>query len=327
MKQAAASEHRPSSSPSVGVDSQRDAFTMTSPAITAQGLTKVYGDHAAVKDLSFEAGWGKVTGFLGPNGAGKTTTLRMIVGLAAPTSGTALVMGRPYKNLQDPSHHVGALIETAEFHPLRTARNHLRVLAAAARVPEQRIKELLSLVELSAAADKRVGKFSLGMKQRLALAGALLGDPTVLILDEPANGLDPAGIRWLREFLRAFAARGNTVLVSSHLLAEMSQMAHEVVVINHGEFVAHAPIDELTSGAARVVRVRSGEPERLHGLLLASGKDAVLTSHDEVTVRDATPEEVGALAAQAGVVLYALDSDTQSLEEVFFELTKQEEVQ
>jgi ABC-2 type transport system ATP-binding protein len=148
-----------------------------------------------------------------------------------------------------------------------------------------------------------------------------------LILDEPANGLDPAGIRSLREFLRAFAARGNAVLVSSHLLAEMSQMAHEVVVINHGEFVAHAPIDELTSSAARVVRVRSGEPERLHSLLLGSGKDAVLTSHDEVTVKDATPEEVGALAAQAGVALYALDADTQSLEEVFFELTKQEEVQ
>jgi ABC-2 type transport system ATP-binding protein len=327
MKQVAESEQGPFGSPSVGVGSHRDASTTTTPAIGTQGLTKLYGDTVAVKDLSFEVAWGKVTGFLGPNGAGKTTTLRIIVGLAAPTSGTARVMGRHYKDLQHPSHQVGALIETAEFHPLRTARNHLRVLGAAARVPERRINEVLSLVELDAAAGKRVGKYSLGMKQRLALAGALLGDPKVLILDEPANGLDPAGIRWLREFLRAFAARGNAVLVSSHLLAEMSLMAHEVVVINRGEFVAHAPIDELTSGAARVVRVRSGEPERLHGLLLAGGKDAVLTSHDEITVRDATSEEVGALAARAGVALYALDADAQSLEEVFFELTKQEEVQ
>ncbi len=216
--------------------------------IVARGLTKRYGRKLAVDDLSFEVGGGKVTGFLGPVGAGKTTTLRMILGLATPTAGEATINGSRYRDLEEPLHHVGEVLETSSFHPRRTARNHLRVLAAPGGISERRVDEVLNRVGLTESASTNVGEFSVGMCLRLGLASALLGDPRVLILDEPAGGLDPAGIRWLREFLRSFAAQGSAVFVSSRTLAEMAQLADEAVVIDHGRLVVHAPVGELTMG-------------------------------------------------------------------------------
>lgn len=306
-------------------DQSRPDPEAVTPVITTRGLTKKYGRNLAVDDVGFNVPPGKVTGFLGPNGAGKSTTMRMILALTPPTSGEATVMGRPYRSLRNPGQQVGAILESSAFHPRRTARNHLRVLAAAARVEERRIDEVLGIVELSKAANKNVGEFSLGMRQRLGLAGALLGDPALLILDEPANGLDPSGIRWLREFLKAFADRGNAVFVSSHILAEVSQMAHEVVVINRGSLVVHAPVEELTSGAARVVLLRTPQADRMLEVLSDARIDAVLAAQDELTVKGSTPEQVGTLAAQAGVVVYGLESRIHSLEEVFFELTDSKE--
>lgn len=293
--------------------------------IVARGLTKRYGQNLAVDKLSFEVGWGTVTGFLGPNGAGKTTTLRMILGLAEPTAGQATIDGFVYKHLGDPLHHVGALLETSSFHPRRTARDHLRVLAAAGTIPEQRVDEVLEMVGLTEAARKKVGHFSLGMRQRLGLASALLGDPRLLILDEPANGLDPGGIRWLREFLQSFASAGKTAFVSSHILAEMAQMADEVILINRGRLVVHASIDELTTAATRVVRVRTPESERLRSVLIERGLDARLSAPDQLTIKGATSEQIGSLAAEARVVIFGLDTEAQSLEEVFFDLTDSKE--
>jgi ABC-2 type transport system ATP-binding protein len=216
------------------------------PVVSALGLTKRFGALTAVSDLTFELAAGSVTGFLGPNGAGKTTTLRMLLGLAAPTRGRALVFGRAYAELERPATRVGAVLEAADLHPGRSGRDHLRVLAAAAGVPRGRVEEVLALVDLAGAADRRVLGWSLGMRQRLGLAAALLGDPELLILDEPANGLDPQGVRWLRDFVRAFAAGGRTVLISSHHLAEVAQMADHAVIIDRGRLVAAAPLDELT---------------------------------------------------------------------------------
>jgi ABC-2 type transport system ATP-binding protein len=221
---------------------------MGTPAIAVRGLTKRFADITAVEDLAFEVRPGEVTGFLGPNGAGKSTTLRAILGLIEPTAGTASVLGMPYRSLERPTAAVGAVLETQSFHPLRTGRNHLRVLAAASGIEDERVEEVLELVGLTGAADRRAGRYSLGMKQRLGLAGALLGAPRVLILDEPANGLDPLGIRWLRDFLRGFAGTGNAVLVSSHQLGEMQLMADEAVVIDQGRLLAQAPVSELTAG-------------------------------------------------------------------------------
>jgi ABC-2 type transport system ATP-binding protein len=226
------------------------ARSIGSPAIAARGLTKRFGRVHAVDDLSFEVRPGRVTGFLGPNGAGKSTTMRMVLGLVRPTAGSAAVLGLPYASLERPATAVGAVLEVQSFHPQRTGRNHLRVLAAASGVPDTRVDEVLALVDLTDAADRRAGGYSLGMRQRLGLAGALLGDPRVLILDEPANGLDPQGIRWLREFLREFAANGNAVLVSSHLLSEMAQMADEVIVIDRGRLVRQGSLADLTAGHA-----------------------------------------------------------------------------
>jgi len=216
------------------------------PVVSALSLTKRFGALTAVSELTFELAAGSVTGFLGPNGAGKTTTLRMLLGLAAPTRGRALVFGRAYAELERPATRVGAVLEAADLHPGRSGRDHLRVLAAAAGVPRGRVEEVLALVDLTGAADRRVLGWSLGMRQRLGLAAALLGDPELLILDEPANGLDPQGVRWLRDFVRAFAAGGRTVLVSSHHLAEVAQMADHAVIIDRGRLVAAAPLDELT---------------------------------------------------------------------------------
>jgi len=215
--------------------------------VSAVELTKRFGDVTAVSELSFDVEAGTITGFLGPNGAGKTTTLRLLLGLAAPTHGRALVFGQPYAELEWPARRVGAVLEAADLHPGRTGRDHLRVLARAVRVPPSRVDEVLALVDLAAAADRRAAAYSLGMRQRLALATALLGDPELLILDEPANGLDPEGVRWLRDFLRAFATQGRTVFVSSHHLAEVAQTVERVVIIKHGRLVADVPLSELVA--------------------------------------------------------------------------------
>jgi ABC-2 type transport system ATP-binding protein len=216
------------------------------PVVTVTALTKRYRDLVAVDDLTFSVPTGTVTGFLGPNGAGKTTTLRLLLGLAEPTEGEALVFGRRYRELDDPARRVGAVLESSDFHPGRSGRDHLRTLALSAEIPSSRVEEVLALVEIEAAADRRVRTYSLGMRQRLGLAGALLGDPELLVLDEPANGLDPAGVHWLRRFLRSFAEQGRTVLVSSHMLAEAAQTVDHVVIIDHGRRVAAGRIDELT---------------------------------------------------------------------------------
>jgi ABC-2 type transport system ATP-binding protein len=291
-------------------------------AIKVEGLTKVFGDVRAVDGLSFGVPFGKVTGFLGPNGAGKTTTLRAILGLIRSNAGRATILGLSYRDLDDPAHAVGALVETAQFHPLRSGRNHLRVVAAAAGIDEARVDEMLAAVDLTDAADRKVGGYSLGMRQRLGLAAALLGDPQVLVLDEPANGLDPAGIRWLRRLLRDLANRGRAVFVSSHLLAEIAELADEVVVIDRGRLVTHAPVSELTAHATGGVRVRTDRPERLRDLLAEQGIDVMLVSHDELLVAS-TPKVVGELAAAARIPIYGLDVEQRKLEDVFFELTGQ----
>ena len=216
------------------------------PVVTASSLTKRYGELVAVDDLTFSLAAGTVTGFLGPNGAGKTTTLRLLLGLAEPTAGEALVFGRRYRELDHPARRVGAVLESNDFHPGRSGRDHLRALALAAEIPLQRVDEVLRVVELDAVARRRVKTYSLGMRQRLGLAAALLGDPELLVLDEPANGLDPAGVHWLRRFLRGFAEQGRTVLVSSHMLAEAAQTVDQVVIIDRGRQVASGRLDELT---------------------------------------------------------------------------------
>ena len=216
------------------------------PVVAASTLTKRYGEHVAVDELTFSLDVGTVTGFLGPNGAGKTTTLKVLLGLAEPTSGEALVFGRRYRDLDDPVRRVGAVLESNDFHPGRSGRNHLRALALAAEIRPGRVEEVVELVELETAADSRVKTYSLGMRQRLGLAAALLGEPELLVLDEPANGLDPAGVRWLRTFLRNFAAQGRTVLISSHLLAEIAQTVDRVLIIDHGRLLASGLLDEFS---------------------------------------------------------------------------------
>jgi ABC-2 type transport system ATP-binding protein len=228
---------------------EREPSPGDSTAVVAvRSLTKRFGELVAVNDLSFSLEPGTITGFLGPNGAGKTTTLRVLLGLAEPTAGEALVFGRRYRDLNEPARRIGAVLESNDFHPGRSGRNHLRALAAASKIPPRRIDEVLALVELEDAADRRVRTYSLGMRQRLGLATALLGDPELLVLDEPANGLDPAGVHWLRGFLRRFAEQGRTVLVSSHMLAEAALTVDEVVIIDRGHLVATGWLEELTQG-------------------------------------------------------------------------------
>jgi ABC-2 type transport system ATP-binding protein len=289
------------------------------PAITVRDLSKQFGATRAVDRLSFTVTAGKVTGFLGPNGAGKTTTIRAILGLARPDSGEASVFGGPYGNIDNPLSRVGALIDGSAFHPLRTARAHLSAVAAAAKLPKARVDEVLEEVELADVADRRAGELSLGMRQRLGLATALLGDPNLLILDEPANGLDPAGIRWLRALLRSFAASGGTVLVSSHVLAEVAQMADEVVVINQGRLITQTTVGQLT--AATSVTVRSLEPQRLVEALVAAGGAVVIRDNGDLEVTDMPAERIGEIAAREQFVLHELTPRTHSLEEVFLELT------
>jgi ABC-2 type transport system ATP-binding protein len=295
-------------------------------AIEVDHLTKRFGSVTAIDDLSFSVREGAVTGFLGPNGAGKTTTLRIVLGLAFPTSGTALVQGMPYARLEHPARVVGASLERAGFHPGRSGRNHLRALCAMARLPMSRVDEVLKLVDLDGpAADRRVGGYSLGMRQRLHLAAALLGDPAILVLDEPANGLDPQGIRWLRETLRGLAREGRTVLVSSHVLAEVAQTADDVVVIARGRLVDQGPVDRVGSPEAEAVIVRAAEAGlgALADALEAAGGG--VERHDgwlRVTALDAPT--VGKVALAQGVALHALYEQRASLEEVFLRLTEGE---
>jgi ABC-2 type transport system ATP-binding protein len=287
--------------------------------IEVEHLTKRFRSATAVDDLSFSVPGGRITGFLGPNGAGKTTTLRVLLGLALATSGRASVAGKRYPELEAPLKTVGAVLEASNYHPARTGRNHLRVLAAAAGIANTRVDQVLAEVELSDAARRRVGGYSLGMRQRLSVAAALLGEPELLVLDEPANGLDPEGIRWLRNFLRSFADGGGTVFVSSHVLAEVSQLADEVVIIHRGKLVAHQPVVELIAQAAGATRVRSPRAAALLERLRAAGIDA--EADGERLAVHAPPERVGDLAAEAGIPLHELVADTGSLEEAFLELT------
>jgi ABC-2 type transport system ATP-binding protein len=294
------------------------------PLIDIQNLVKHYGPIRAVDDLSFGVEAGTITGFLGPNGSGKTTTLRALLGLLTPTSGSATIGGRPYRALAAPLREVGAMLEAAA-HPSRSARNHLRILAAEASVPPGRVEEMLRLVELDGAAKRRVGGFSLGMRQRLGLAGALIGDPGVLVLDEPSNGLDPEGIRWLRDFLRSLAAEGRTILLSSHVLAEVAQTVDDIVVISAGRVVAHAPLDQLTARTSQQIRVRSAQPDALAAALRAGGLDASGRDGDEITVTCASQHAVAQLAFDHGIVVYEIAAEAASLEDIFFTLTTAEE--
>ena len=294
-------------------------------AIAIQGLSKRYGETNAVDDLTFSVHQGTITGFLGPNGAGKTTTLRMLLGLATPTAGTATINGKRYTDLPDPSQHVGAVLETTGFHPGRKARDHLRVLAAAADVPRRRVDEVLELVGLTHAAEKRVKAFSLGMRQRLGLAAALLGQPEILILDEPANGLDPEGVHWLRTFLRGFADDGGTVLVSSHLLAEVAQTVDDVVIIAGGQLVTQSSLADLGARSRSAVRVRTPQAEELRAALTATEVATELVGPDTLLAWDTTTEAVGLAAAGAGAVIYEMSSEQLDLEEMFLELTTPKE--
>ena len=292
-------------------------------AISVHGLVKRFGGMLAVDDLSFEVQPGTLTGFVGPNGAGKTTTLRMILGLVRPTAGTALIGGVPYARLDRPARHVGAVLESSGFHPGRTARDHLRVLAGPSAIPTARVDEVLSEVNLDGAARRRVGGFSLGMRQRLGLAGALLGDPGILILDEPTNGLDPAGVHWLRTLLRRRVDRGGTVLVSSHLLAELALAADSVVIIKDGRLVTQGPVSAITAGAA-TVRVRSPQADRLRAVLTARGVAATLDGPDQVVASGVDTEVVGRAVAEAGLVVYEMSAQRPALEEAFLALTTDE---
>jgi ABC-2 type transport system ATP-binding protein len=287
--------------------------------IEVTGLSKRFGKTQAVADLSFRVEPGTITGFLGPNGAGKSTTLRSILGLVRPDGGRATVLGVPYRKLDRPLHRVGAVLEASEVHPGRSGRNHLRVQAAAAGLPRSRVEEVLSLVELTASARRRVKGYSLGMRQRLGLATALLGDPEVLVLDEPANGLDPAGIRWLRDLLRSLAAEGRTILVSSHVLAEVAQTVDRVVIIHRGHLIQQATIGEVLAGAKGGTRVRTPDADKLRALLARAGGEVM--DADGAFVVDLSPERVGELAAANGVVLHELTVEQATLEEVFLELT------
>jgi ABC-2 type transport system ATP-binding protein len=291
-----------------------------------QGLSKAFGAVKAVDDLSFTVEPGQVTGFLGPNGAGKTTTLRMALGLITPDAGTTTFDGVRYAELPDPLHRVGAVLETA-FHPARTGRNHLRVYCRSAGLPVSRADEVLDQVGLTAAGNRKAGGYSLGMRQRLGLATALLGDPAVLVLDEPANGLDPEGIQWLRGFLRHMAHdQGRTVLVSSHLLTEVEQTADRVVIVGAGRLVRQGSMDELRAGAgAGTVLVRSPDAGRLAGVLHDAGVAAQAGGPDALTVTGTTTDAVGRHAYAAGVELHELRAQTSGLEEIYFRLTAGQE--
>ncbi|HEX6497401.1 MAG TPA: ABC transporter ATP-binding protein [Micromonosporaceae bacterium] len=295
---------------------------MSDGQIVVSGLTKVYRSVRAVDDLSFTVQPGRVTGFLGPNGAGKTTTLRMILNLVTPTAGTATIDGHRYVDLDEPLRHVGAVLEASSAHKGRTGRDHLRVLCAAAGLPASRADEALALVGLTPAASRKFKGYSLGMRQRLGIAAAMLGDPKVLILDEPANGLDPEGIRWMRDLLKALAAQGRTVLVSSHLLSEMQLLADDLVIIAAGRLVRQGSVEEIVASISGTgwVRVRTPQPD---ALLAELGGAATVQRDggDALRLAGVDAATVGKAALRAGVELHELVTDRHDLEDVFLELT------
>src|SRR6476620_5162257 len=289
--------------------------------IEARGLTKRYGDKVAVDGLSFTVRPGVVTGFLGPNGAGKSTTMRMILGLDRPTAGSVTVNGRPYADLQAPLHEVGALLEARAVHTSRSAYNHLRALAATHGISRARVDEVIDLVGLTDVARKRAGGFSLGMGQRLGIATALLGDPPVVVLDEPVNGLDPEGIRWVRNMARQLAAEGRTVFVSSHLMSEMALMADHLVVIGRGRVLADCSMTEfIADHAASFVRVRSPQRAQVADLLRGSGVD-VTVHEDELRAQGLDAAAIGELVGKYGLYLHELTLVRSSLEDAFMTLT------
>lgn len=288
--------------------------------ITTKHLSKKYKKKLAVDDLSFTVGTGKVTGFLGPNGAGKSTTMRLMLGLDNG-QGKTLFDDKPLNSYQKPAQIVGILLEAKAFHPTRSARNHLRILAAASGIDNHRVEEVLDVVGLTEVANKKPGKFSLGMSQRLGIAAAILDEPKYLLLDEPANGLDPEGIAWLREFIKDYADKGNAVFVSSHLLSEMSQMADNILVIGKGKLIANTSIEELVRGSGRTtVFVRSPQTARLQQALI---KQKISTTEFEngLKVTGATTDLIGKIAHSSGLPVYELSLHSASLEDVFLELT------
>ncbi|MFD5408749.1 ABC transporter ATP-binding protein [Streptomyces nojiriensis] len=292
--------------------------------IEVNGLTKRYGDVLAVNDLSFTVRPGTVTGFLGPNGAGKSTTLRMILGLNRPTSGTATIEGRPFLRRQAGLHHVGALLDAGDVHPGRSAAAHLSALARGNGLPRRRVREVLEEVGLEGAARRRVGGFSLGMRQRLGIATALLGDPPVLLFDEPVNGLDPEGVRWVRGLFKGLAAEGRTVLVSSHLMSEMENTADRLVVIGRGELIAEESVDEFAARGTRSrtrVTVRTPAPARLSAVLTPEGACVRPDDQETLTVTGLTADRIGELAFEHRIMLRELAPQSASLEEAFMELT------
>jgi len=291
--------------------------------IEARSLSKTYGDKTAVDDVSFTVRPGIVTGFLGPNGAGKSTTMRMIIGLDAPTAGSVTVNGKPYAAHRAPLHEVGALLEARSVHTGRTAYHHLRALAQTSGIPRSRVEEVIEMVGLTGVARKRSGGFSLGMGQRLGIASALLGDPATVILDEPVNGLDPEGIRWIRDLLKDLAAQGRTVFISSHLMSEMAVTAQHLIVIGRGKIIADESVDSFIAKASgNIVRVRATEPERLSALL--TGPDvAVRTGADGVLeVVGLSSDQIGLAAGPAGIYLLELAPQQASLEDAFMDLTR-----
>lgn len=294
--------------------------------IELSGLTKSFGRTRAVDDLTCTIEPGVVTGFLGPNGAGKTTTMRMILGLDRPTSGTATIGGKRYRDLTDPLRTVGALLDAKQVHPGRSARNHLRWIAAANGIPVTRVDEVLDVVGLESVADRSAGTLSLGMGQRLGIAVALLGDPAVLLFDEPVNGLDPEGIRWVRTLMRALAAEGRTVFVSSHLLAEMANTADRLVVIGRGKLIAATDVASFVSGSGSgTVLVRSPQLEKFAGLLSEAGIEAkVGPDGASLAVRGAAIDVIGELAARNAITLHELSTHRASLEEAYLKLTDDE---
>ncbi|MCW2631967.1 MAG: transporter related [Pseudonocardia sp.] len=290
--------------------------------IEARGLTKRYGDTLAVDDLTFTVQPGRVTGFLGPNGAGKSTTMRMVLGLDHPTAGEVLIGGKHYRELTQPLHAVGALLDAKWVHPNRSARAHLRWMARSNRLPVKRVDEVLELVGLTSVAGKRAGGFSLGMAQRLGIAGALLGDPEVLLFDEPVNGLDPEGIQWIRHFMQRLANEGRTVFVSSHLLSEMALTATDLIVIGRGRLIKQSSTQEFVEQASEAtVRVRSPQLDKLGALMTERGWVSRPEGDDVLVVSGKTTDEVGELAGEAQVVLHELASQRGSLEEAFMQMT------
>jgi ABC-2 type transport system ATP-binding protein len=291
--------------------------------IEVRELSKRFGTVLALDRLACTVERGRVTGFLGPNGAGKTTTIRMLLGLVKPTAGSATIDGQPYRRLTNRSRCVGALLDAAGLPPGRRARDHLRIRALTGGIGRARIDAVLDMVDLTGAADRRVGEFSLGMRQRLGLAAALLGEPEVLILDEPANGLDPEGVRWLRSLLRGIADDGRSVLVSSHILAEVAQIADDIIILDRGRLVTQSSLADLTAGARPVVRIKTPEVVRLHSVLGGAGAEVRVVDEDRVEVRDLSPEVIAKLAAEHAIPVIESVTEAANLEDLFFQLTAQ----